>query len=177
MVSSKFGSPENGYSLNIEQIRDYLPHRQPFLLVDRVLRITPKGALTSLAGTEDKVGTEVVALKNVSYGDPVFGGHFPQFSIFPGVMTIEAMAQTAGFAAYPFAIVNPEEFKRGFQLILVGVDEVRFRKPIVPGDSLILEATLTGVRKTLWQFECRARVQDAIVAQAKILANLSTNPA
>ncbi len=176
MLSPQFGNPENGYSLNIEQIRDFLPHRQPFLLVDRVLRISPKGALNSLEGTEDKVGTEVVALKNVSFGDPVFAGHFPQFSIFPGVMTIEAMAQTAGFSAYPYAIQNLEQFRKGFQLILVGVDEVRFRKPIVPGDSLILEATLTRVRKTLWQFDCRARVQDAIVAQAKILANLSANP-
>lgn len=175
-MTQQFGTPENGYALNIEQIREYLPHRQPFLLVDRVLRITPKGDLSSLDGTEDKVGTEVVALKNMSYSDPIFAGHFPQFSIFPGVMTIEAMAQTAGFAAYPFAIQNIDAFKRGFQLILVGVDEARFRKPIVPGDTVIFEATLSRVRKTLWSFDCRARVQDAIVAQAKILANLSQNP-
>src|SRR4051812_2452288 len=128
-------SEENRYRLNIDQVRKFLPHRQPLLLVDRVLEIHPKGSLDTLS--DDKLGTRVVAIKNISYGEPVFQGHFPEFSIFPGVMIIEAMAQVSSFSLYPF--LESSRGGKDFQTILVGIDQARFRRPVIPGDTLRIE--------------------------------------
>lgn len=161
------------YAVNGEGIRKFLPHRYPFLLVDRVLSIEPKGDLTNTKGSEEKIGTRVLAQKNVSFNEPMFQGHFPDYAIFPGVLTVEAMAQTASFAAYPFLIDNPEQMAAGFSVILLGVDDVRFRRPVVPGDVLKIEAVLEKCRGTIWGFKCEVTVDGAKVAEARILANLA----
>lgn len=164
---------ERTYSINGEGIRKFLPHRFPFLLIDRVLAIEPKGDLASTKGTDDKLGTRVLAQKNVSFNEPMFQGHFPEFAIFPGVLTVEAMAQAASFAAYPYLIDAKGELTTDFSVILLGVDEVRFRRPVVPGDVLKIEAVLEKCRGTIWGFKCEVTVDGAKVAEAKILANLT----
>jgi 3-hydroxyacyl-[acyl-carrier-protein] dehydratase len=161
------------YAISGEAIRKFLPHRYPFLLVDRVLSIEPKGALGNTKGSEDKIGTRVVAQKNVSFNEPMFQGHFPDFAIFPGVLTIEAMAQTASFATYPYIVDDAAQMERGFSVILLGVDSVRFRKPIVPGDVMRMEAELVKCRGTIWVFKCSVTVDGAKVAEAEILANMT----
>ncbi len=164
---------ERTYAISGEAIRKFLPHRFPFLLVDRVLSIEPKGSLESAKGNSDKVGTRVVAVKNVSFNEPMFQGHFPDFAIFPGVLSIEAMAQTASFATYPYIVDDAEQMARGFSVILLGVDEVRFRKPVVPGDVMRIEAVLEKCRGTMWGFRCEVTVDGAKVAEAKLLANMT----
>lgn len=161
------------YAMTGEVIRKFLPHRYPFLLVDRVISIDPKGDLSSTKGTSDKIGTKVVAQKNVSFNEPMFQGHFPGYAIFPGVLTIEAMAQTASLATYPYLLGDPVQMARGFSVILLGVDEVRFRKPIIPGDVLVMEAILEKCRGSIWGFHCEVTVDGAKVAEAKILANMT----
>jgi len=161
------------YVISGEAIRKFLPHRFPFLLVDRVLSIEPKGSLISAKGSDDKIGTRVVAQKNVSFNEPMFQGHFPDFAIFPGVLSIEAMAQTASFATYPYIVDDAEQMARGFSVILLGVDDVRFRKPVIPGDILLIEAVLEKCRGGIWGFKCEITVDGAKVAQAKILANMT----
>jgi 3-hydroxyacyl-[acyl-carrier-protein] dehydratase len=162
------------YRMNIEQIRNFLPHRAPFLLVDRVLDIFPNGSLTDLSPT-NMIGTKVIALKNLSYNEPFFQGHFPQFSIFPGVLMIEAMAQASSFAIYPYLEKELEGKTADFECILIGVDAVRFRKPMVPGDSIRIESTVTKCRGSLWVFHCESFVDDQKVAEADIMANLTQN--
>jgi 3-hydroxyacyl-[acyl-carrier-protein] dehydratase len=169
---------ESPYRLNIEQIRKFLPHRQPFLLVDRVLEIHPTGDVGDLS-SNGKVGTRVVAIKNVSYNEAFFQGHFPEFSILPGVMIIEIMAQAASFSLYPNLMADTgrggEGLSKDFQCILVGVDSARFRKPVVPGDTLRIETTVTKCRGRLWAFSCVALVDGQKVAEAEIMANLIAN--
>lgn len=163
---------QNRYHLNIDQIRKFLPHRAPFLLVDRVLEIHPTGNLDVLEAAPDKVGTRVVALKNVSFNEPFFPGHFPDFSIMPGVLIVEAMAQTASFSVYPYMERDLERLASQFQCILVGVDGARFRRPVIPGDSIRIESTVIRARGRLWSFKVEATVDGQKAAEAEILANL-----
>lgn len=159
------------YRLNIDQIRRYLPHRAPFLLVDRVVDIIPVGDTGNTA--QNKVGTRVIAMKNISYNEPWVVGHFPEFSIFPGVLIIEAMAQASSFSLYPYYENDIEGLARDFRLILVGVEDVRFRKPVIPGDCLMIETKVMKQRGKLWVFKAEASVDGQRVAEAEILANLS----
>ena len=165
---------ESSYKLNIDQVRRFLPHRAPFLLVDRVLEIHPTGPLGTLE-PEGKAGTRVVALKAISYNEPVFQGHFPQFSVFPGVMIIEAMGQASSFSILPYMAHDLDRMARDFSCILVGVDNARFRRPVIPGDLMRLESVVTKVRGKLWMFECKAFVDGQLVAEANIMANLIPN--
>ncbi len=160
------------FSLGIDQIRKFLPHRAPFLLVDRILEIHPAGDQSTVGGP-DKVGTKVVGLKCVSFNEPQFQGHFPEFSILPGVMIIETMAQVSSFSVYPSLVKDLDRMTKQFQCILVGVDEARFRKPVVPGDVMRVETLVTKCRSSLWAFDCTATVDGQKVAEAKLLANLS----
>lgn len=162
---------ENSYSLNINQIQKFLPHRSPFLLLDRVLEIHPAGALDQ-PPPYAPIGTKVVAIKNVSYNEPYFQGHFPGFAIVPGVLVIESMAQAASFSVYPSMAKDIDRLSKEFQCILVGVDGARFRKPVVPGDTLRIETEVTKCRGKLWVFQCSASVDGQTVAEAEILANL-----
>jgi 3-hydroxyacyl-[acyl-carrier-protein] dehydratase len=157
---------ETSFKLDINQIQKYLPHRTPFLLIDKVLEIH---------ATQDQVGSKVVSVKNVTFNEPFMQGHFPGFAIMPGVLIIEAMAQTAGMTLYPQAVKDLENFTKGFKLILVGVNSARFRKPVIPGDALKIETVVDKVRGKLWMFDCTATVDGERVAEAEIMANLMPN--
>ena len=162
---------ETSYSLNINQIQRFLPHRSPFLLVDRILEIHPKGN-PDLPPPSAGVGTRVVGIKNVSFNEPYFQGHFPGFAIVPGVLIVETMAQVASFSVYPNMAKDIDRLAREFQCILVGVDGARFRKPVVPGDTLRIETEVTKCRGKLWAFQCTVTVNGQCVAEAELLANL-----
>ena len=158
------------YYLEQKQIQEFLPHRPPFLLVDRILSISSDKPMDD-DSPKNKVGIKVVGIKNVSMNEPFFVGHFPQMPIMPGVLITEVMAQVASFAMYP-KMLTKTITKESFQCVLVGVDNARFRVPVTPGDTLRVEATCTACRSTIWTFECKAYVGDKLVAEAKMMANL-----
>ena len=139
-------------AIDIEGIIKRLPHRFPFLLVDRVLEITP--------------GKSIVALKNVSINEAHFVGHFPQYPVMPGVLVIEALAQAGGVLAWESAEADRQHVEI---LYLAGLEEVRFKQPVTPGDQLILKADLEKFRRGLWRFACAAEVDGQLVAEARIL--------
>jgi 3-hydroxyacyl-[acyl-carrier-protein] dehydratase len=166
--------PNSKYTLDINQIQKFLPHRFPFLLVDRILEIHPVGEFDSPPPSA-QVGTKVVGLKNVSINEPHFQGHFPGFPILPGVLMVECMAQTASFSVYPSMISKMDTGIRDhFQCILVGVDNARFRKPVVPGDTLRIETEVTKCRGKLWEFSCQITVGIQKVAEATLMAQLAS---
>jgi 3-hydroxyacyl-[acyl-carrier-protein] dehydratase len=163
---------ENPFQLNINQIQQFLPHRSPFLLIDRILDIQPLGNQDEPPPSAG-LGTRVVALKNVTFNEPYFQGHFPTFSIVPGVLLLETMAQAASFSVYPSFIKHKDRLtSRDFQCILVGIDKARFRKPVVPGDTMKIETEVVKSRSMLWGFQCVISVEGQKVAEAEILANL-----
>ena len=138
--------------LDIEAIMHQLPHRYPFLLVDRVLECVP--------------GERIVALKNVTYNEPFFPGHFPHRPVMPGVMLIEALAQASGILAFKTVGVVPDDDTRFY---FVAIDKARFRKPVEPGDQVMLKATLLRAFKGIWKFHGVAEVDGVEVASAEIM--------
>jgi len=138
--------------MDINGVRRQLPHRYPFLLVDRVLECTP--------------GKSIRALKNVTVNEPYFTGHFPHRPVMPGVIIIEALAQAAGILAFVTAGVVPDESSRFF---FVGIDKARFRRPVEPGDQLILKAELLRSLKGIWRFGTVAEVAGEEVAAADMM--------
>lgn len=138
--------------MDIDAILKNLPHRYPFLLVDRVLECTP--------------GQTIRALKNVTYNEPYFPGHFPHRPVMPGVIILEALAQTAGILAFVTLGVIPDESTRFY---FVGVDKARFRKPVQPGDQLILTARFERSFKGIWKFSTAAFVGDDEVTGAEMM--------
>jgi 3-hydroxyacyl-[acyl-carrier-protein] dehydratase len=134
------------------QVLDYLPQRYPLLMIDRVLACEP--------------GKRILALKNVSSNEPHFTGHFPGRPIMPGVLILEAMAQAAGILVFRTQGVKPDASTIYYY---AGIDEARFKKPVVPGDRLEIEAVILAHKRTIWKFACIARVDGAIVAEAVIL--------
>jgi 3-hydroxyacyl-[acyl-carrier-protein] dehydratase len=160
------------YRLGIDQVRRWLPHRSPFLMVDRILEIHPIGDIEKPDFSQSMAGIKVVGLKAVTYNEPIFQGHFPDFSIFPGVMVIEAMAQVGSFSVYPYFMKTPDQDPPKLETILVGVDNVRFRRPVVPGDSLRIETLVTKTRRQMWIYDAVATVDGEKVAEASIMANL-----
>ncbi|MDR0781625.1 MAG: 3-hydroxyacyl-ACP dehydratase FabZ [Pseudomonadales bacterium] len=138
--------------MTIDEIKAYLPQRYPFLMVDRVVEI--------------ELGKRIKAYKNVSVNEGFFEGHFPQKPIMPGVMIIEAMAQAAGVLGFKSQEKLPRD---GYLYYLVGADNVRFKRPVVPGDQLILEAELVLVRSSIYKFDCKALVDGELACQASIL--------
>jgi 3-hydroxyacyl-[acyl-carrier-protein] dehydratase len=138
--------------MDVQEIRQYLPHRYPFLLVDRVTKLVE--------------GEFIVALKNVSVNEPFFNGHFPEHSVMPGVLIVEAMAQAAGILGFKTMNKKPQD---GSIYYFVGCDNLRFKRPVVPGDRLLLEAYIVAEKRGIWKFDCRASVDDDMVASATIL--------
>lgn len=133
-------------------LRELLPHRYPFLLVDQVLELEP--------------GKTIKAIKNVTCNEPFFNGHFPGFPVMPGVLIIEALAQTSGV----LILKSNEAYDPKKDLFyLAGVDNARFKRPVVPGDQLILEAEVMRNKLDLWKFKCTATVRGDIVCSAEIM--------
>lgn len=139
--------------MDINEIREYLPHRYPFLLVDRVVEL-------------DTDAKRIRAFKNVTINEPFFNGHFPQHPIMPGVLIIEAMAQAAGLLGFKMMGATPSD---GTLYYFVGSDKLRFRQPVLPGDQLVLEAKFLGVKRGIWKFECQASVDGKAVCSAEII--------
>ncbi|MCK5394879.1 MAG: 3-hydroxyacyl-ACP dehydratase FabZ [Gammaproteobacteria bacterium] len=140
----------------IEEIRRFLPHRYPFLLVDRVTECTP--------------GESITAIKNVSVNEPHFTGHFPQQAIMPGVLIIEALAQTTGLLGFRTMSEEPSD---DVLYMLVGVDGVRFKRQVVPGDQLVLKAKIERRSKVIWKFSCEATVDGELCTAANLLCAAS----
>ena len=139
-------------TMDIQEVMRRLPHRYPFLLVDRVL--------------ECIAGHSIRAIKNVTINEPFFPGHFPARPVFPGVLILEALAQTAGILAFVTAGVYPDE-KR--ELYFVGIDKARFRRPVLPGDQLILKATLERSLRGIWKFSTVAEVDGQEATSAEMM--------
>jgi 3-hydroxyacyl-[acyl-carrier-protein] dehydratase len=140
------------FKMDIEQIMRQLPHRYPFLLVDRVLECVP--------------GQHLLGLKNVTFNEPFFPGHFPHRPVMPGVMIIEALAQASGILAFKTVRVVPNTETRFY---FVAIDKARFRKPVEPGDQLMLKVTLKRSFKGIWKFHGLAEVDGQEVASADIM--------
>jgi 3-hydroxyacyl-[acyl-carrier-protein] dehydratase len=165
---------ESDFCLNANQIQRFLPHRNPFLLLDRVLDIQVASE-SNLPPPSATVGTRVVAVKCVTINEPYFQGHFPGFAIVPGVLIIETMAQAASFSVYPSMVKDIDRLIKNFQCILVAVDGARFRKPVVPGDCMRIETEVVKSRGKIWSFDCSVKVDGQKVAEAQILANILSN--
>ncbi|WP_415882444.1 3-hydroxyacyl-ACP dehydratase FabZ [Neptuniibacter sp. SY11_33] len=138
--------------MDVNEIREYLPHRYPFLLVDRVLEL--------------EKGESIVAIKNVTVNEPFFNGHFPDHPVMPGVLIVEAMAQAAGILGFKTMDKKPQD---GSIYYFVGSDKLRFKRPVVPGDQLKLEAKVISERRGIWKFDVRATVEGDMVSSATIL--------
>ena len=135
-----------------EEVKQFLPHRYPFLLVDRVLECTPGESLT--------------AIKNVTVNEPFFQGHFPQKAIMPGVLIIEALAQATGLLGFRTMSETPSD---DLLYMLVGVDNVRFKRQVIPGDQLVLKVKLLKKSRIIWKFGCEATVDGELVTAADML--------
>jgi 3-hydroxyacyl-[acyl-carrier-protein] dehydratase len=139
----------------IKEIMNLLPHRYPFLLVDKVLEME-----------ENK---RIVSIKNVSINEPFFQGHFPDSPIMPGVLLIEAMAQTWGIL-----ILSSEKEKAGSKNVLfLGIDKARFRKPVYPGDQVRFELESLHLKRSIWKFKAKAFVEGTLVAEAELMATIA----
>jgi len=138
--------------MNIQDVKNYLPHRYPFLLIDRVLEL--------------EVGKSLVAIKNVTFNEPQFTGHFPAQPIMPGVMIVEALAQATGILAFKSEVGKPID---GQIYMLVGIDKVRFKKMVEPGDQIRLEVEVMTVKRGMWKFNCKATVDGEMVTKAELM--------
>lgn len=137
-------------TMNISKVLSLLPHRYPFLLVDRVIECEP--------------GKRLLGVKNVTINEPYFPGHFPEKPVMPGVLIIEALAQATGLLA--MQTIPPD---KDVIYYLVGIDKARFKHPVEPGDQLLLEAQLRKRRRDIWVFDCLARVEEKMAASAEIM--------
>ena len=144
-----FSIPE--LPMNIQTIREYLPHRYPFLLVDRITEVTENG---------------IVGFKNVSINEEFMQGHFPGYPIMPGVLIVEAMAQISGVLGF---IMNNEKPKPGSLFLFAGAEKVRFKKQVVPGDQLVLKSELVMQKRGIYKYLCSASVDGVIAATAEII--------
>jgi len=138
--------------MDIQAILEHLPHRYPFLLVDKVTHL--------------ELGKSLTAIKNISFNEPQFTGHFPQKPIFPGVLIIEALAQASGILVYRTTMSKPTAEKLFY---LVGVDNSRFKKPAMPGDQLLLQIDVIKSKRGVWKFNAKATVGGDLIASAELM--------
>uniref|UniRef100_A1AWK0 3-hydroxyacyl-[acyl-carrier-protein] dehydratase FabZ n=2 Tax=Candidatus Ruthturnera TaxID=1541743 RepID=FABZ_RUTMC len=143
--------------MSIQDVKNYLPHRYPFLLIDRVLEL--------------EIGKSIVALKNVTFNEPQFTGHFPEQPIMPGVMIVEALAQATGILAFKSEAGKPID---GQIYMLVGIDKVRFKRMVEPGDQLRLEVEVITIKRGIWKFKCKATVDNQIITSAELMCTQRT---
>jgi 3-hydroxyacyl-[acyl-carrier-protein] dehydratase len=141
--------------MHIDEVLKYLPHRYPFLLIDRVLSL--------------ESGVRIVALKNVTINEPFFVGHFPYYPVMPGVLVVEAMAQAAAILAFRSKNQLPDDKSVYY---FVGIDSARFKRPVVPGDQLELHVSIAREVRGLWKFKGEARVGTNLAAEAQLLCTL-----
>lgn len=139
-------------TLDIYQVLEHLPHRYPFLLIDRVL--------------ECKLGERLVGIKNVTYNEPYFPGHFPHRPVMPGVLILEALAQATGILAFRTSNKRPDA---GSLYYFVGIDEARFKQPVEPGDQLVLEVDVIKSKRGVWKFNGVAKVDGKVVCSAVLM--------
>ena len=142
-------------SMDIHEILNHLPHRYPFMLVDRVLSL--------------ELGKEIVAIKNVSMNEPFFPGHFPYHPVMPGVLIVEAMAQAAAILSFKTMDTKPSDDSVYY---FAGIDSARFKKPVSPGDQLILKVRIDRVLRGSWKYVGQALVDDVVVAEAEMMCIL-----
>lgn len=142
-------------SMDIHEILEHLPHRYPFVLVDRVLSL--------------EVNKEIVAIKNVSVNEPYFPGHFPYHPVMPGVLIIEALAQAAAILSFKTMGSKPTDESVYY---FAGIDNARFKKPVSPGDQLVLKVSIDRILRGIWKYKGVAMVDDAIVAEADMMCIL-----
>ncbi|MEW6324539.1 MAG: 3-hydroxyacyl-ACP dehydratase FabZ, partial [Nitrospirota bacterium] len=140
--------------LDTVAIQRYLPHRYPFLLVDRIVELEAR--------------RRIVGIKNVTINEPFFQGHFPGYPIMPGVLIIEAMAQVGAVLAF-----SQEAQPQSKLVFFLGIDKAKFRKPVVPGDQLRMEVTVQQIRSQFWRLQAMAYVDDALVCEAELKAMIS----
>ncbi len=145
--------------MDIHQILDYLPHRYPILLIDRVLELVP--------------GERITALKNVSVNEPFFPGHYPHHPVMPGVLVVEAMAQSAAILSFKTMGSKPSDDTVYY---FVGIDNARFKKPVGPGDQLVLEVTIQAIKRGIWKYSGTAKVDGRVAAQADLICTLRPTP-
>lgn len=146
-------------SMNINEVMQYLPHRYPFLLIDRVVEI--------------EMGKSITAIKNVSINEPFFPGHFPNSPVMPGVMILEAMAQAAALLSFKTENYAPSEVGIVY---FAGIDGARFKKPVIPGDQLVIHIDIVRRVRGIWKYKARADVDGALVAEAELMATLRDKP-
>lgn len=142
-------------AMDIHQILEYLPHRYPILLVDRVLDVVP--------------GERITALKNVSMNEPFFPGHYPHHPVMPGVLIVEAMAQTAAILSFKTMGGKPDDKSVYY---FVGIDGARFKRPVSPGDQLIMEVSITANKRGMWKFAGQAKVDGQVVCEAELICTV-----
>jgi 3-hydroxyacyl-[acyl-carrier-protein] dehydratase len=157
-VTAMGESGQTGAVIDVEQIKKLLPHRAPFLFVERLTEIVP---------FESCVG-----YKAVSFNEPHFAGHFPEYAVMPGVLIVEAMAQTAGAL-----VVHSMGLAKTPSVAFMGIDKTRFRRPVVPGDMLQIHVKALQHRGQVWKFEGRAYVGDALCAEGEFSAMIRNNDA
>lgn len=145
--------------MDIYEVLEYLPHRYPFLLIDRVLDFEP--------------GKSLVAIKNVSINEPFFPGHFPQRPIFPGVLIMEALAQATGILAFKSTDTKPSNKSLYY---FAGIDNARFKQPVQPGDQLRLEVEVIKAKRGIWKFKGEAKVDGKVVASADLMCAEQETP-
>jgi len=138
--------------MNINEVKNFLPHRYPFLLIDRVI--------------DYEIGKRLTAIKNVSFNEPQFTGHFPSQPIMPGVLIIEALAQATGILAFKSEVGKPQE---GQIYMLVGIDNARFKRMVEPGDQLKLEVEVLAIKRGIWKFKGTAYVDDKVVTSTELM--------
>ena len=146
-------------SMDIHQILEYLPHRYPFLLVDRVLELVP--------------GERIKALKNVSMNEPFFPGHYPHHPVMPGVLIVEALAQASAIVAYRG---DPDAMGGRKLFLFAGIDDARFKRQVVPGDTLVLESTFLKGMRDIAKYAVRATVDGQLACEATLLSVLRPIP-
>jgi 3-hydroxyacyl-[acyl-carrier-protein] dehydratase len=142
-------------AMDIHEILEYLPHRYPFLLVDRVLEVIPNERIT--------------ALKNVSMNEPFFPGHYPHHPVMPGVLVIEALAQTAAILSFKTMGDKPDDKSVYY---FVGIDSARFKRPVSPGDQLVMEVAITLSKRGMWKFSAQAKVDGQIACEADLICTV-----
>ncbi len=142
-------------SMNIDEVMQYLPHRYPFLLIDRVL--------------EMEIGKSITAIKNISINEPFFQGHFPGSPVMPGVLILEAMAQAAALLSFKTEGYAPSEIG---VVYFAGIDGARFKKPVIPGDQLVVSIEIVRKMRGIWKYKARAEVDGGLVAEANLMATL-----